>query len=113
MMDSKAIRDELIKGQYRRVAELQDALDRSTVEDLISYKLKGDGIRNLITLDDLRWQQIKVANQLRVLQDDKATHSTIYNVPAALPKYDAVIKEKPNPGEFSAVQQNRTLDKTN
>ena len=38
----------------QRDFEVQEALDRSTIEDLVSYKIKEDKLRNLIVLDDLR-----------------------------------------------------------
>jgi hypothetical protein len=47
--------------------EVLEALDHSNVEDLISYKLKDDKHKNLLTLDDLRVKQIKVATELRGL----------------------------------------------
>ena len=47
--------------------EVLEALDHSNVEDLISYKFKDDKHKNLLTLDDLRVKQIKVATELRGL----------------------------------------------
>ena len=35
--------------------EVLEALDQSSVEDLISYKLQDDKEMNLFTLDDLRY----------------------------------------------------------
>jgi hypothetical protein len=43
-------------------------LSKSSVEDLISYKLKGDRQRKLLTLDDLRLKHLKVATELKKLQ---------------------------------------------
>ena len=56
---------------HQRMFEVQEALDRSTIEDLISYKIKEDKLNHLIVFDDLRVQQIKLANQLRALEDEK------------------------------------------
>jgi hypothetical protein len=40
--------------QQRGLYEVLEALDHSSVEDFISYKLKDDKHKNLLTLDDLR-----------------------------------------------------------
>lgn len=42
--------------QQRGLYEVLEALDNSSVEDFISYKLKDDKHKNLLTLDDLRVQ---------------------------------------------------------
>lgn len=42
-------------------------LKNSSVEDFISFKLREDKERNLITLDDLRLQNAKMATELRKL----------------------------------------------
>jgi hypothetical protein len=55
--------------------EVLEALDHSNVEDLISYKLKDDKYKNLLTLDDLRVKQIKVATELRGLKEIKGDYS--------------------------------------
>lgn len=41
-----------------------EALERADVEDLISYNFKEDQRNNLLTLDDLRYQQMKAAIEL-------------------------------------------------
>ncbi len=93
--------------QHRGMYEVLEALDHSNVEDLISYKLKDDKHKNLLTLDDLRVKQIKVATELRGLQGTKAD----YSVPEiGLAQYESMIKEPVKKGEFSAVVQNRTMD---
>ena len=44
------------REQNMAMFEVLEALDKSSVEDLISYKLKEDKEANLLTLDDLRYQ---------------------------------------------------------
>ena len=67
MSEDPEFRAQFMREQNRRVFEMQEALDKSTVEDLVSYKIKDDKHKNLLTFDDLRLQQIMVANQLRSL----------------------------------------------
>lgn len=82
-------------------------LSKSNVEDLISYKLKGDRQRNLLTLDDLRLKHLKVATELRSLQGA----SIEFDPKDELHSYERLIQKPLNQGEFSAAQHHRTLDK--
>jgi hypothetical protein len=61
--------------------EVLEALDQSSVEDLISYKLRDDKEMNLLTLDDLRYRQILVAKELEFLRDTSTKRSKEYTVP--------------------------------
>ena len=48
-------RSQVLRDQHKNWYEMLQALDHSTVEDLISYKMKEDKDNNLLTLDDLRF----------------------------------------------------------
>jgi hypothetical protein len=56
MQEDLRFRAQIMRDDHRRIFEIQECLDRSTVEDLISYKIREDRYKNLLVLDDLRWQ---------------------------------------------------------
>lgn len=87
-------------------------LAKSTVEDLISYKLREDNQRKLLTLDDLRFEQTKALNELHKLegksfvqqnnyQTEQQVYQTLINQPKLFssPQHKALknIKNEPEP----------------
>jgi hypothetical protein len=77
-------------------------LKNSSVEDFISYKLHEDKERNLITIDDLRLQHVKMANELKQLQNEQIIDETEF----------FFSNRRAKAGELSAAIQNRILDET-
>ena len=96
------------RNEYKTQALINDQavlqkLSKSSVEDLISYKLRDDRKQNLLTLDDLRLKQVMVAKELRALQGT----DTFVDTSNALQFYENMIAQN---GSYSRGQHNRTLD---